>query len=112
MNCVIIERCGNIFRFRGGSLDGRLFNKGEMLFINGDSISFTPKDFDTLLGSWFLQRTVFRGKPAVVVGFFDKRTGGPVQRYIKIINDENTYMCGPRYPRRICEEIVERKLAA
>lgn len=107
MNYLLIEVSGEDIIVRSGSLEGHKFRKEEMIYISGDSILFSPT-----AGAWWLQRTKWKGKQAIVCGFFDKRTGLVIQRYIKNVSKDGWYMCGPRYPRVISEEEAERKLAA
>lgn len=110
MNFLLVEVEGEDVTFRGGMLDGRAFERGEMIFISGNELSFTPGNIPT--GTWWLQRTRSRGKIAIVCGFFDKRSGRVVERYSKIVHRDGWYMCGPRFPRVITEAEAERKLAA
>lgn len=107
MNYLLIEVSGEDITVRSSSLEGHKFKKHEMIFISGEVIAFSPS-----VGSWWLQRIKWKGKPAIVCGFFDKRTGHVMQRYIKSISKDGWYMCGPRFPRAISEEEAERKLAA
>ena len=110
MNFLLLEVLGANIIFRGGSLEGRTFRRGETVWVGGQDIAFSlsdfapsdrssPRDTSYYMGVWFLQRTTHRGKPAICCCYFDKKTGMPTERYLKALNRDGFYMCGPKFPR-------------
>ena len=107
MNFLLLETAGKLVVFRGGELDGRIFCRGETIFVYGNTIGFdllglSPElqDFSPH-GVWCLERRILKGRPAVSCRYFNKRSLQAEQRYLKIFNSDGFYYCGPRFPRRV-----------
>lgn len=105
MNFLLLEVLGKRLWFRNGDLDGRQFNCGEVVSVSGDHVRLFS---DVVFGTWLLNSTFHRGRPAISCSYFNKRTGSIEKRYFKVFRSDGLYMCGPRYPRDVRPKDAER----